>query len=90
MKYSIIKGNIIEKIGGKVVIFDSEKLVFFTLNNTAAYIFEKIKSGFQKEKIIPLIAKKYRTTEKIASNDFDELIQKMIEKKIIAFSSIKK
>jgi hypothetical protein len=90
MKYSVMKGNIIEKIDGEVVIFDSEKSVFFTLNNTATYIFEKIKSGLQKEKIIPLMVKKYRITEKIASSDFDELVQKLIGKKIISFSSIKK
>jgi len=90
MKYKINKGTIVEKINGEVVLFDSDKSIFFTLNSTASYIFEKMKRGFTKDKIIELMMKKYKIDKKTITNDFEEIIEKMLKKRIILPSNLKK
>ncbi len=87
MKYKIKKGFIIQKLDEKAVIFDSEESILYTLNETATFIFQKLRRGLDKEQIIQALVKKYQIEEKRASEDVDEFIFALKEKKII--SSVK-
>lgn len=82
-KYKINKGFIVQKLGEKTVIFDGEKSVLYTFNETASFIFQKLKLGLEKEEIVKRIAKKFNVQEKRALKDFDELIKDLLNKKII-------
>lgn len=83
MSFKIQKGLIVQKIDDKTVVFDAEKSILYTLNETAAYIFQKLKRGDDKEKIINQMIKRYRVKKERLEKDFDELIDNLKKKKII-------
>jgi len=82
-KYKINKGLITQKLGKETVIFDADKSVLFTFNETASYIFAKLKSGWEKDKIVAAMLKRYHVKEARAEKDFEELVLKLLKKKII-------
>lgn len=84
MKYKINKGFIVQKLDDKMVIFDGEESVLYTFNETASFIFKKIKKGEEKEKIIEMVEKKYDIKKEKAQKDFNELISDLKKKKIIS------
>jgi len=56
---------------------------FYTLNETASFIFSKIKLDWEKKKLIEALAKKYGISEKKAQCDIKEFIRELRERKII-------
>ena len=83
MSFKIQKGLIVQKIADKTVIFDAEESILYTLNETAAYIFQKLKRGFNKEKIITQMMKRYQVKKERLIKDYDDLINDLIKKKVI-------
>lgn len=81
--YKVNKGFIVQKLDKKVTIFDGEESMLYTFNETATYIFQKLKAGWDKKKIIETMTKKYKTKEEKLSADFDDLIRELKLKKII-------
>lgn len=90
MKYKINKGFIYEELDDKMVIFDGEKSALYTFNETASYIFKKLKKGVEKEKIIEMVEKKYDIKKDRAEKDFNEMIADLKKRKVISSSSSKK
>lgn len=88
MKWKISKGFISQKIGKKLTIFDGEESALYTFNETASLIFGKLKKGFEKDKIIGLLIKKYKINKKKAEKDVNEFLNELKKNKII--SSLKK
>lgn len=84
MKYKINKGFISEKLDGKTVIFDSDSGMFYTFNETAAFIFKKIKSGNNEEEIVNKVIKKYQVKAEKAKKDLIDLFADLKKKKIIS------
>lgn len=83
MKYKLNKGFITQKLDEKTVIFDGSSSILYTFNKTASYIFEKIKKGWETEKIIDQIVKSYPVKREQAEKDFMELVSDLKKKKII-------
>ena len=83
-KKKIIKNLIIQKLDNKTVVFDSDKSMLFTLNETASYIFRKLKTKTDGKKIVSLFAKKYAIPEKQAEKDIRTCIKDMEKKKILS------
>lgn len=81
-KYKINKGFIIQKLDGKIVVFDGEKSVLNTLNSTASFMFQKIKLGWDKSKIIEAVVKEYTVDRESVAKDLDKMINELIKKKI--------
>jgi hypothetical protein len=81
MKYKITKGLITQKLDNKTVIFDGERSVLYTFNETASCIFQKLKQSWEKERIINQLIKKYNVKKEKAEKDLSELISKLIQKK---------
>jgi 6-pyruvoyl-tetrahydropterin synthase len=77
------KGLIIQKLDDQTVIFDADESVLYTLNETAAIIFDKLKKKWDKEKIINFMLKKYDVKKERLEKDFDQLIEDLKKKKII-------
>lgn len=82
-KYDIKKGFIIQKLDQKANIFDGEESVLYTFNETATFIFAKLKQGWTKEKIVESLVKKYGIKRKRAQKDLDALVNDLLTKKII-------
>lgn len=86
MKYKIKKGNIVQKLDDKTVIFDADESILYTLNETASFIFQKLKRGQNKEKIINAMLRKFQVKKERVEKDFDQLISDLKKKKIISIS----
>lgn len=84
-KYRINKGYIIQKIGNKTTIFDSEKSALYNFNETATFIFEKLKKNWQEEKIAVKLSQIYNTDHKTAQRDVSEIISGLLKKKILIY-----
>lgn len=82
--YKINKGFIVQKLENKTTIFDGEKSMLYTFNETATYIFQKLKAGWDKKRIIESMLKKFKVKGEKLSYDFDGLIRDLKSKKIIS------
>ncbi len=81
--YTITKGLITQKLDNKTVIFDGEESVLYTFNETASYIFLKLRAKWDEKKIILSLVKKYNIKEARAKKDMKELVKSLLKKKII-------
>jgi len=81
--YIINKGFIIQKLDNKITIFDGEESVLYTFNETASFIFTKLKAGFKKEKIAAALVKRYKIKQEKAYKDLNTLVNDLLTKKII-------
>ena len=81
-KIKLKKGLISQKIKNKVNIFDGEESTIYSFNDSATFIFEKIKQGQDKKEITAAMIKKYSISQDTANKDFDEFIQELEAKKI--------
>ena len=70
-------------MGKDLVIFDGEKSVLYTFNETASFIFRRLKLGNSIEEIVKALAKKYKIGEIEAKKDTKDLIRDLLTKKII-------
>ncbi len=70
-------------MGKDLVIFDGEKSVLYTFNETAAFIFRKLKLQSTVAEIVKAMVKKYKISEKEAQKDTKSLIRELLAKKII-------
>lgn len=82
-KYKINKGFIIQKMGKDLVIFDGEKSVLYTFNESAAFIFRKLKLKLSYEEIVKAMVKKFKIEEAEAEKDAKDLLNELLEEKII-------
>lgn len=82
-KLKFRKGFISQKTGSKITIFEGEKSLLYTLNNSASLIFENLKKGKDKDKIITLMLKKYDIDVKEARKDYDDFIANLKKKGFI-------
>lgn len=82
--FKINKGFIVQKMSNKITIFDGEKSQLLTFNETASYIFGLIKKSFDKDSIIKSLVTKYKIDEKQASDDLEELLEKLKKLKVIS------
>lgn len=90
VKYKINKGLIVQKLDKKTVIFDGDKSVLYTFNETASEIFRWLKKGIEKEEIVNKIKNKYNVEKDKINEDFDRLIGELEKKKILSFVKPKK
>ena len=71
--YAVPLGSISKEIKGMI-----------KLNNTAAFIWQKIEDCASRDEIIASMAEKFNTDEETAKKDFDEFITALKEAKILA------
>lgn len=77
---------IAQKIQGNEVIFDSEKSLVYTLNETATFIFNKVLLKKNEEEIVKSIVKEYSVDQPKAIKDISEAIEDMVKKRILIVS----
>ena len=49
----------------------------FNINETGAFIFEKLKDGKNKEEVLELMSKEYNASKDVLKNDIDEFIDEL-------------
>lgn len=81
--FKINQGFITQKIDKKITIFFGEESVLYTLNETAAYIFQGLKLNWDKEKIQKGLVKKFGASIAEAREDLEEFTNLLLKKKII-------
>ncbi len=84
MKYKVNRNLILQKLDNKLVGFDVERSFLYTFNETAEYVFKKIKLGWEENKIASLLAKRYNITGKDALKDIKILLKDLKKNKILA------
>lgn len=83
LHYKINKGFIVQKAGRKITIFDTESSVLYSFNETASFIFQKLKSKKREEEIVQLLVTYYKVKEEKAAEDVNQLLKQLIAQKII-------
>lgn len=83
MKYKVLKGLISQKVDDRLTVFDGERSLLYTLNETASFIFKKVKSGKDKKDIVKELIKKYKIKRERAKRDVEELIENLEKKGIV-------
>lgn len=84
MKYKVNSEIILQKIDHSLVGFDTEKSFLYTFNSTAEFVFKKIKLGWEEERIVEALAKKYDAPLSTLKKDVKALIKDMLKNKIIS------
>jgi hypothetical protein len=79
----INKNIIFQKIDSKLVGFDIDRSFLFTFNETAEYIYKKVKSGIDEKKLVALMTKRYDVDEKTAQKDIKSIIALLKKNKIL-------
>lgn len=82
-KFKVNPDFVIQKIGGKTSLFDAQKSILYSLNDVAALIFLGVQLKWSQEKIIEKITQKYKVDLKIISQDYEQILEDMIKKKIL-------
>lgn len=72
-----------QKLGKKGVVFDPDKSIIYTLNETALYIFNYLKRGLSKEEVLEKLIRKYEVEKSSAENDLSHVIKMLLNSKII-------
>ncbi len=83
MKYQINKDLLIEEVDKETMIYDSDRSIFYSFNDSARFIIKDIKSGKAIEEIVTRLTKKYGIEKTKAKNDLDEFLRLLLNKKII-------
>lgn len=87
MKNQLNKGFVAQDLEDKIIIFDEKNSMLHTLNESASYVFRKIKSGWEDEKITSSLVKRYGIAEKRAIQDLKAIRAQFKRKKIFTSPS---
>lgn len=85
MKYKIRKDLIISKNQGKIQIFVPDRSEIISLNETAGFIFKRVKKGDYEKLIIEKMTKKYQINKKQAETDLKLFIKQLKKTNLIIY-----
>lgn len=83
MKYKINEGFISQKIGKKITIFDADKSILYSLNETSSFIFDKLKKGLTEKQILDSLLSNYLVKENDVKIDLKRNIQDLLKRGIL-------
>ncbi len=81
--YKINKGFIVQNIGKKMTIFDPEESIIYTFNETASFIFSKIKRRETLDNIAQAVSSKFAVDKENSKKDIELLLKELMDKKIL-------
>jgi len=84
MRFKIAKNLILQKMEEGLVGFDAVRSSLYTFNETAEFIFKKIKAGWNEEKIVLALLRKYDVNLPTLKKDVRALMKDLIKNKIIS------
>jgi hypothetical protein len=81
--YKLNKGFIVQKMGKETVIFDPDRSVLYTLNETASFVFSRLKKGLDQTAIVSALTKTFAVTPEHALKDVVTLLRDFKKKRIL-------
>ena len=72
-----------KKLAEGAIVLDLEKGEYFTLNNTAALIWEELAAGKDRESIVRSIVDAYEVSEECAAQDTDEVFGQLVREGVL-------
>lgn len=81
--YKINKGIISQRTKKGLSLFDPEKSTICHLNDSAAFIFKKLRQGWSEDKIVTSLTDTYKITEGKAKQDVEDFIQDLLGRDIL-------
>lgn len=82
-KYKLKHGFITQKVGDKVTVFSGSDSILYTLNETAAYIFNGLKLGWEEKKLTARLVQRYGISAEQAAKDVADLVKELTKNSII-------
>jgi hypothetical protein len=79
----IKKGLIVQKVNKETIVYDTEQAKIHTINETASFIFQKIKAQKNIGQIIESLVKKFGITKSKAEDDINDFIKVLVKEKIL-------
>lgn len=76
-KLILKKGVIVKKMGIKLVIYNPDRSSLYTLNETASYIFAKLKQGYALPQTSTDLANRYHIPLQQARRDVESFLTSM-------------
>jgi len=86
-KITVNKGFVSRKLGKKTMIFDGEKSLLITLNETASEIFKRLLKGEGKEEITLFLKSEYGLNNDTAKRDVDDFLKVLAKENIISIGN---
>lgn len=83
MKYKVVKGLISQKVEDGLTIFDGGRSTLYTLNESASFIFNRLKLGRAERDIVNQLVKKYKIKQEKAKKDVKEFVEDLKKKGIV-------
>ncbi len=90
MGWKINKEFISEKLEGKTTVFNGESSTLYTLNETGTLIFEKLKKGWNRNRISAYVSEKYDVPLAQAKKDVGEFLRNLLKNHLVSSSAPKK
>lgn len=84
MKYKLKEDFILDKIEGKITLFNVTNSTFYTFNDVGSYLVEKLFKGIKKGDLVVLLIKKYGITKARAVKDINVFLKELSNNKIIS------
>ncbi|MGV6852638.1 MAG: PqqD family protein [bacterium] len=81
--YQLSEHALRQEISGESVFLDMEKGIYFELNHTGNTILDKLLAGDDAQKISQWMAEEYQLDAETALADVNEVIQQLLEQKLI-------
>jgi len=81
MKYCLAEHITLTEVDNEVVLLDLKAGHYYGLNHVGAFFLKQLSK--EKQEVISAIAKHYKTDQAQVENDIDELINSLIEQKLI-------
>ena len=82
MKYSIVKNVLWQETDGEIVIVAPKQDPAY-LNESGSDVWKLIDKGFEKEKIIEILAKEYKEDSCLIEKDVTAIIKELLNNKYI-------
>lgn len=84
VRHVLNSGFIVQKLAGKTVIYSGETSCLYEFNETASFIFAKLKNGWDTGRIVASLAKRYSIPPARAAEDVESLVSDLVRKKILS------
>lgn len=74
---------IVRKIDSELFVYNRERSLIHTFNESGVFIWELIEKGYEKDKVIDVLVHEYAVDVQTATKDVDEFMQILIKYEMV-------
>lgn len=86
MEYQLLEHISLTEVDDEVVLLDLNSGAYYGLNHVGAMLLQKLRAGDTLNVAVQKISAHYQTDERKVKQDVDELLQQLLEQKLIRHS----